>query len=257
MEAETPSGFVSSCATIEGLDQPTSRYLSLGKERGRLGVLTVAANRVKYVQYQLNVAMPSSPQTARSTRRANLSSAKLPASTTGSAAAPAARSATDWSATRRKFIEAGGQTTQSFGMGRILGQIYALLYLSPHALCLDEIAQELGVSKASVSTIVRQLVAWSAVRHVWVKGDRKDYYEAETDFGAILKNGVLEVARKKLNTAGIKIEEVEAALGRAESAKDGEGNAERQLIAERFQKAKDLHARLNELLNSPLLEQLV
>ena len=47
----------------------------------------------------------------------------------------------DWPAVRRKFIEAGGSTTQSFGLGRILGQIYALLYLSPAPLCLDDIVR--------------------------------------------------------------------------------------------------------------------
>src|SRR5436309_1683950 len=87
-----------------------------------------------------------------------------------------------WLAARRKFVEAGGHTTQSFGLGRIMGQIYAVLYLSPTPMCLDDIAKELGVSKASVSTTVRQLERWAAVKRVWVHGDRKDYYEAETDF---------------------------------------------------------------------------
>ena len=93
-----------------------------------------------------------------------------------------------WPAVRRKFIEAGGSTTQSFGLGRILGQMYALLYLSPTPLCLDDIVRELSVSKASVSTTVRQLERWSAVKRVWVQGDRKDYYEAETDFQSILRD---------------------------------------------------------------------
>jgi DNA-binding transcriptional regulator GbsR (MarR family) len=35
---------------------------------------------------------------------------------------------------RRKFIEAGGNTTQSFGFGRITGQLFALLYLSAKPL---------------------------------------------------------------------------------------------------------------------------
>src|SRR6266849_1374047 len=109
----------------------------------------------------------------------------------------------NWLAVRRKFIEAGGHTTQSFGLGRILGQIYALLYLSPHPLCLDDIAHELGVSKASVSTTVRQLQTWSAIKRVWVKGDRKDYYEAEADFMAILRHALLQNLTKKFNTAGM------------------------------------------------------
>jgi len=118
----------------------------------------------------------------------------------------------DWLAARRGFIEAGGHTTQSFGLGRIVGQIYALLYLNPAPLCLDEIAAELGVSKASVSTIIRQLERWTAVKRVWVKGDRRDYYEAETDFQAVLKHGLLAAMRKKLETAGAHIDTIEHCL---------------------------------------------
>ena len=72
----------------------------------------------------------------------------------------------EWSAACRSFTEAGGQTTQLFGLGRILGQLYGLLYLSPRPLCLDEIVHELKVSKASVSTTVRQLERWTAVKKV-------------------------------------------------------------------------------------------
>src|SRR6266705_2328998 len=99
----------------------------------------------------------------------------------------AGSSNTEWLVARSNFIEAGGHTTQSFGLGRIIGQIYALLYLSPIALCLDTIAEELGVSKASVSTTIRQLERWTAVKRVWMKGDRRDFYEAETDFQSVLK----------------------------------------------------------------------
>src|SRR5258706_2440962 len=121
----------------------------------------------------------------------------------------------EWHSARRKFIEAGGHTTQSFGVGRILGQIFALLYLSPKPMCLDDIATELSVSKASVSTTVRQLEGWSAVKRVWVKGDRKDYYEAETDFNAVLRNGVLHILRKKFDTASIHLNYVENSLKEA------------------------------------------
>src|SRR5439155_2429074 len=120
-----------------------------------------------------------------------------------------------WLAARRKFVEAGGHTTQSFGLGRIMGQIYAVLYLSPTPMCLDDIAAELGVSKASVSTTVRQLESWAAIKRIWVKGDRKDYYEAETDFNAVLKNGLVHTLRKKFDTASIHLNHVETSLKQA------------------------------------------
>jgi DNA-binding transcriptional regulator GbsR (MarR family) len=160
-------------------------------------------------------------------------------------------------AARRKFIEAGGHTTQSFGFGRILGQLYALLYLSPEPLCLDDIAEELGVSKASVSTTVRQLESWSAVKRVWIKGDRKDYYEAETDFNAVLRNGLLSILRKKLDTAGMQIELVEKTLQEALNELNDEDRAKIEVVTQRLQQAKLFQSRIQSLVSNPLLEHVL
>lgn len=160
-------------------------------------------------------------------------------------------------ATRRKFIEAGGHTTQSFGFGRIIGQIYSLLYLSPHPLCLDDIVEELGVSKASVSTSIRQLESWSAVKLIWVKGDRRDFYEAETDFRGVLRNGLLGMLRKKFDTAGSQLALAEASLQEALAGDANGHRAEVEIVAERVRRAKQMHGKINGLLTNPLLEHLL
>src|SRR5438093_5516073 len=141
-----------------------------------------------------------------------------------------------WLAARRKFVEAGGHTTQSFGLGRIMGQIYAVLYLSPTPMCLDDIAKELGVSKASVSTTVRQLERWAALKRVWVHGDRKDYYEAETDFRTVLRHGLLTAMRKKLDTAGTQITHVSDTLKQTRAGSNGSKDKDLQVVAERLER---------------------
>jgi DNA-binding transcriptional regulator GbsR (MarR family) len=52
------------------------------------------------------------------------------------------------------------------------------LFLFTRALSLDDIVAELGVSKGSVSINIRILEDYKLVRKVWMKGTRKDYYEA-------------------------------------------------------------------------------
>ena len=160
-------------------------------------------------------------------------------------------------AARRKFIEAGGNTTQSFGFGRIPGQLFALLYLSAKPLCLDDIARELGVSKASVSMTVRQLEQWAAVRRVWVKGDRKDYYEAETDFGTMLRQGLLTTFLKKIDTAGTQIGNVERTVQRAMETVDDAQRQELQVVADRLRRARDFHDKVNGMLTNPVIDQLL
>lgn len=162
-----------------------------------------------------------------------------------------------WVNARRKFVEAGGQTTQSFGLGRILGQIYALLYLSPRPLCLDEIALELGISKAHVSTTIRQLERWTAAKRVWVRGDRRDFYEAETDFQAVLKHGLLATLRKKLDTAATQIQVVEDCLKEAAAQGNGADEQTMQVVVNRLERAKKFQSKVNGLLSNPLLDHLL
>lgn len=102
---------------------------------------------------------------------------------------------------RDNIIESAGRTTQGFGLGRIIGQLYALLFFSPVPMSLDDMAKELKVSKGSVSTNIRELEKWGAVRQIWVKGDRKDYYEAEVDYLRIIRDGIMPFVKHKLNSS--------------------------------------------------------
>ena len=63
------------------------------------------------------------------------------------------------------------------GLPRIAGRIYGLMLVSEDALSLDEIAESLSVSKASVSTDTRLLERMGFIERVSKPGDRKDYYQ--------------------------------------------------------------------------------
>ncbi len=107
------------------------------------------------------------------------------------------------SKTRLELIEAAGRLSQLVGRPRTIGQIFGLLYLSPRALTLDEIAELLEISKASASTGTRQLLALHAIRQVWKPGDRKDFLEAEPELREVLR-GVYQLffAPKLTKTRG-------------------------------------------------------
>jgi DNA-binding transcriptional regulator GbsR (MarR family) len=151
-----------------------------------------------------------------------------------------------------EMVEAGGRTAQSFGLSRLFGQLYVFLYLSPKPRSLDELATGLGVSKASVSIACRQLESWGAVRRIWVKGDRKDYYEAETDFSRLINGGLLSSLNKKLESARVQIERsLQMLEGDARSSED------RAFLKERLQDAEQRRRRIHGLLNNPLVRRLL
>lgn len=164
-----------------------------------------------------------------------------------------------WNREVSRFIDSGGNTTHSFGLGRLLGRLFALLYLSPEPLSLEEISERLKISKASASIAVRQLASCKAVHKIESEGDRRDFYEAELRFEVILRDGLLPGIRKKFQSAGLQIERT---LSASPSLTESEESSElvlssRQEICRRLKAARGLHQKIDALLSSPLLDHLI
>ncbi|GAJ98465.1 GbsR/MarR family transcriptional regulator [Geomicrobium sp. JCM 19055] len=73
-------------------------------------------------------------------------------------------------------------TMDIYGVNRSVGQLYATLYLSDEPMTLDQLRDELGMSKGSMSLGVRKLLEEKIIHRVYRKGERKDLYQAEQDF---------------------------------------------------------------------------
>ncbi len=91
-------------------------------------------------------------------------------------------------AARDALIQALGRQSAFWGLGKTAGEMYAALYLSPGPVPLEEVARLLRVTKGNVSIAIRQLERLGMVRRTWQKGDRRVYFEAETDFWQIAHN---------------------------------------------------------------------
>lgn len=164
-----------------------------------------------------------------------------------------------WDREVARFIDAAGNTTHSFGLGKLIGRLFALLYLSAEPLCLNQIADKLRISKASASITVRQLASWCAVYRVKAAGDRRDFYEAELRFGVILRNGLLPGLQKKLRSAGLQIDRTLSVAPLLANTTTGSSShcSEKIELCRRLRLARGLHQKVDTLLSSPFLEQLV
>ena len=152
---------------------------------------------------------------------------------------------------RDNIIESAGRTTQGFGLGRIIGQLYALLFFSPKPMSLDDMGGELKVSKGSVSTNIRELEKWGAVRQVWIKGERKDYYESEVEFSRIIKEGILPFFKRKIDSSFVATSESKYLIS------DGPNNLQpgdkelANFYTERLELIEKAQSRLSLLLKFP------
>lgn len=79
------------------------------------------------------------------------------------------------------FVEDTALLMEERGLPRIAGRIFALLLVTPGELSLEELAQRLGVSRASISTDARRLQQIGVIERVGRPGDRKDYYRIAPD----------------------------------------------------------------------------
>ncbi|HTB64472.1 MAG TPA: hypothetical protein VK737_12880 [Opitutales bacterium] len=73
------------------------------------------------------------------------------------------------------------QVAEFLGLTKSVGQIFGLLYASEQPLSLDDIVERLKISRGSVSTGLNYLRRFDAVRTTFVLGDRREFYQAETD----------------------------------------------------------------------------
>jgi DNA-binding transcriptional regulator GbsR (MarR family) len=152
----------------------------------------------------------------------------------------------------RRFVEDAGNATQSLGIGRVIGQIYAYLYFSPSARSLADLQRDLGISKGAASMGVRQLEQWSGVRKIWVKGDRKDYYEANDWLGKILKDALVDLVGRRLSSWNVLLAESEA---ETTSANGHDPDAE--FVRQRVSNLCAFQNKLQNAWNNPVIRMLL
>lgn len=102
---------------------------------------------------------------------------------------------------KKDFTEGLSQISRFWGFPRGMGAIFAVLYLSPTPLSLDEIVQETGLTKGAISTEVRALARMGLVHRCTKLGDRRDYYEAEADFYAAIRSILKERQNSEFDRA--------------------------------------------------------
>lgn len=118
------------------------------------------------------------------------------------------------------FIQGMSRISSFWGFPKAMGAIYGAIYLAPNPLSLDEIVEQVGVTKGAVSTHVRQLERLSMVHKHLQLGDRKDYYSAETDFWKMIRSILQQREQNEFDKALSTVTESIEMLEQAETDPD-------------------------------------
>jgi DNA-binding transcriptional regulator GbsR (MarR family) len=103
----------------------------------------------------------------------------------------------------QQFVLHWGNLGERWGVNRSVGQIHALLYASERPLTAEEIAETLGMARSNVSNSLRELQSWGIIRGVSVMGDRRTFYEAETDLWTIVTRIATGRKSRELDPAAV------------------------------------------------------
>ena len=98
----------------------------------------------------------------------------------------------------QSFVLHFGEMGSRWGINRTVGQIYALIFISPHALNADDIAEALEFSRSNVSMGLKELQSWRLVKLRHQPGDRREYFEAPADVWEIFRVLAEERRRREI-----------------------------------------------------------
>jgi len=82
---------------------------------------------------------------------------------------------------RSRFIDSWAEMGPKWGIPKTMAQIHALLMVAEKPLSTDDVMEELSISRGNANVNLRSLADWGLVRRVFIKGDRKEYFQSEKD----------------------------------------------------------------------------
>ena len=156
----------------------------------------------------------------------------------------------DLSKARDRFVEGIGRLAATVGVSRVIGQLYAMLFLSEKPLCLDDMVERLKISKGNASLNIRKLESLGVAKRVWVKGDRKDFYQAELDLEKIIKGELIDIARSRMKIALDTVTETEDLIKNVKGNLNEEEKRRKKLYLKRLESAKEINNFIETMLNS-------
>ncbi len=145
---------------------------------------------------------------------------------------------------RSEFVEALSQISRFWGFPRGVGAVFAVLYVSPDPLSLDEIVRRSSLTKGAVSTNVRALARMGLVQRSSRLGDRKDYYVAETDFYRAIRSILGERQNAEFSRS---IQAVRETLDQLKAARGSMDESEREFLVARLNALQDFFDAIDSL----------
>ncbi len=102
---------------------------------------------------------------------------------------------------QHKFIQTWGSLGSQWGINKTMAQIHAFLMVSIEPISMEEIMNELQISRGNASMNIRALIDWGIVYKESKAGERKEYFTAEKNLDELATIIARERSKREIKPA--------------------------------------------------------
>jgi DNA-binding transcriptional regulator GbsR (MarR family) len=102
---------------------------------------------------------------------------------------------------KNKFVQTWGALGSQWGINKTMAQIHALLMVSAEAVSMEDVMEELQISRGNASMNLRALMDWGIVYKEYKAGERREFFTAEKDLDELASKIARERSKREIKPA--------------------------------------------------------
>lgn len=102
---------------------------------------------------------------------------------------------------KNKFVQTWGALGSQWGINKTMAQIHALLMISHEAISMEDIMEDLQISRGNASMNIRSLMDWGIVYKEYKAGERREFFTAEKDLDELAVKIARERSKREIKPA--------------------------------------------------------
>lgn len=148
---------------------------------------------------------------------------------------------------KNKFVQTWGALGSQWGINKTMAQIHALLMVAPEALSMEDIMEELQISRGNASMNLRALMDWGIVFKEYKPGERKEFFIAEKDLDELAVKIAQERSKREIKPALRVLKEVSTAVKNEKSVEAKHFTAQTSKLYDFVLKADNMLEKVTEV----------
>ena len=146
---------------------------------------------------------------------------------------------------KSKFIQTWGALGSQWGINKTMAQIHALLMNSPDPLSMEDIMEELHISRGNTSMNLRSLMDWGIVFKEYKPGERKEFFSAEGNIDELARKIAKERSKREIKPTLRVLQDISAIDGE-ESTKAAHFKAKTEELYDFVSRADNMLEKITE-----------